>query len=172
MIDHFAKQPPLLFSKSYMMSVHETIKFCVRIFSYINAEGTVKRCQPLVGWSLTWYTRFGRLSNTSHRYRRSILITETYSMHNIDFLAPYTVKLTNIVSYSTVFWLQSLTLLCNFGGTPVFWNPAGHRVVCHACAWILDVTFLRVFALSNFGLMSLAYHACMPWCAHARHTTL
>ena len=145
------------------MSVHETIKFCIRIFSYINAEGTVKRCQPLVSWSLTWYTRFGRLSNTSHRYRRSILITETYSMHNIDFLAPYTVKLTNIVSYSTVFWLQSLILLCNFGRNsgvlksgrtqgsvqrmrvdPGCYNPT---CFCPAELWFVELSVSRMHAL-------------------------
>ena len=31
---------------------------------------------------------FGRLSNIAHRYRKSISIIETYSIDNIDFLAP------------------------------------------------------------------------------------
>ena len=47
-----------------------------------------KRCQSLVGLIGCWYIWFGRFSYIAHRYRKSILIIEIYS---IDFLAPETV---------------------------------------------------------------------------------
>ena len=43
--------------------------------------------------------------------------------------------------HESVFWLQSHMLPCNYGETPVFWNPVPglDKVGCHACARIPDV---------------------------------
>ena len=71
----------LSFSKSYMLSVHEAIKFRIRIISHVKVEETVKSQMSATTRLLTW---FGRLSNTAHPYRKSISIIKIYSTNNND----------------------------------------------------------------------------------------
>ena len=49
-------------------------------------------------FSVCWYSWFGRLSNATYRYRKSISIIETFSIYNIYF-GPFNTA--NIVSYLT-----------------------------------------------------------------------
>ena len=55
----------------------------------------------------------------------------------------YTNEMSTISTcYESVLWLQSHMLPCNFGKTPVFWNPVPEmeKVARRACARIPDVT--------------------------------
>ena len=85
MINHCAKQSPLLFSKSYMLSVHEAKQIS---YSYHLRCQRPRNCQKDVSYLLIgcWYTWFGHLSNIAHWI--SISIIKTYSIDDIDFLAP------------------------------------------------------------------------------------
>ena len=81
-----------------MLSVHEAIKFRIRIISHVKVQETVKSQMLATTRLLTW---LGRLLNTAHPYNKSISIIKMYFTNNIDSWAPYTVKLANIVSYLT-----------------------------------------------------------------------
>ena len=74
--------------------------------------------------------------------------------------------------YESVLWLQSHMLPCNFGETPMFWNPV-RKVACRACARIPDVTIPWFAELSEWTcirrtvwFVELAYRACV---SHARN---
>ena len=57
--------------------------------------------------------------------------------------------------YVSVFWLQSHILLCNFVGSPVFWNPPGHKAVGRGRARIPDVTIPCVFCPAELSSAEL-----------------
>ena len=64
-----------------MLSVHEAIKFRIRIISHVKVQETVKSQMSATTRLLTW---FGRLSNTAHPYGKSISIIKMYFTNNID----------------------------------------------------------------------------------------
>ena len=80
MINHVPQQSPLIFKVIYV-SVHEAIKFRIRIISHVKVQETVKSQMSATTRLLTW---FGRLSYTAHPYSKSITIIKMYSTNNID----------------------------------------------------------------------------------------
>ena len=84
MINDVAKQSPLISQVIYIYAVctrsNKNFVFVSSRMSRFKKQSKV-RCQQPLGCLLTW---FGRLSNTAHRYRKSISIIKMYSTNNID----------------------------------------------------------------------------------------
>ena len=82
MINHVAKQSPLIFKVIYDVCTRSNKNF-VFVSSRISRfkKQSKVRCQQPLSCLLTW---FDRLSNTAHQYRKSISIINMYSTNNID----------------------------------------------------------------------------------------